>query len=156
MKTSVLLRMSFLLAILCSCSIERQLAGKFARAEDLYTEQWVGHSQAEVIAEFGAPDREVSDGADGIILVYETITTNSSFSEDLVQIGPTKSGSVSTSYDKRYVHFYIGPDKLCYKVKSNKAIYTGKHHPAEIARAVIVGSTIVTGLGVFMGLLSVL
>lgn len=76
-------------------------AVKYISMEPSYNEQWNGRSHADIVAEFGAPDRVESDGLDGSILVYETYTT------------------VSDVVEKEYTHYFIGSDSRCYAVKSN-------------------------------------
>lgn len=82
------------LVALSSCSS----AIKYISLESSFNELWAGRSHADVVNEYGAPDRVESDGLDGCILIYET------FKEDL---------------SKDYTHFYIGGDSRCYMVKSN-------------------------------------
>jgi hypothetical protein len=82
--------------------------------EPSYNEQWNGRSHADIVAEFGAPDRVESDGLDGSILVYETITTVSEIKEKYTGV---YNETVTT--DKEYTHYFIGSDDRCYAVKSN-------------------------------------
>ena len=100
----------FLILALASCAP----AVKYISMEPSYNEQWTGRSHADIVAEFGAPDRVESDGLDGSILVYETITTTSEIKE---KYSGVYNETVTT--DKEYTHYFIGSDDRCYAVKSN-------------------------------------
>lgn len=89
-------------------------AVKYISMEQSYNEQWTGRSHSDIVATFGAPDRVESDGLDGSILVYETITTVSEVRET-----STRSYKEEVKMDKEFVHYFIGSDNRCYAVKSN-------------------------------------
>ncbi len=93
-----------------SCST----AVKYISLEQSYNDQWVGRSHADIVTTYGAPDRVESDGLDGSILVYETITTTSEIKE---KYSGVYNETVTT--DKEYTHYFIGSDDRCYAVKSN-------------------------------------
>ena len=164
MDTNRFFRMSFLAAavlVAASCASTKsftsssgRVRNRYISAETQYNEEWRGRSHADIVLAFGAPDREVSDGADGYILVYEKITQDVRVSEDLIQVGSSRSYSTSTSYDKSYIHFYIGGDRLCYNVKTNKKVWTGKNNPAKILNKVVCGSFIAGCVAWIIGLLS--
>ena len=82
--------------------------------------QWIDRSHAEIIREFGAPTRELSDGADGKILVYERFETTSHTSEFM--------GSYSTTVENNriYKEFYLGADDYCYDVRTNEQRRDGR------------------------------
>ena len=161
MDTNSFLRMSFLFAAAlaaASCASTKTLPSSSGRVrnryesvETKYNEEWRGRSHSEIISAFGAPDREVSDGADGYILIYETVTQNVRVDEDLIQIGSSRSFSTSTTYNKSYVHFYIGADRFCYNVRTNKKAWTGKHDPWDTVRKVVTWSTVATAAGIIIG-----
>ena len=96
---------------LSSCST----AVKYISLEQSYNDQWAGRSHADIVAEFGAPDRVESDGLNGSILVYETITTVSEVREKYSGVYNRTEKS-----EKEFTHFFIGEDSRCYTVKSNK------------------------------------
>lgn len=96
---------------LSSCST----AVKYISMEQSYNDQWAGRSHADIVAEFGAPDRVESDGLNGLILVYETITTVSEVREKYSGVYNRTEKS-----EKEFTHFFIGEDSRCYTVKSNK------------------------------------
>ena len=164
MDTNRFFRMSFLAAavlVAASCASTKsftsssgRVRNKYVSAEAQYNEEWRGRSHAEIVLAFGAPDREVSDGSNGCILVYEKVTQDTRVSEDYVQFGSAKSYTTSTSYDKSYTHFYIGEDGLCYNVKTNKKVWTGKNNPAKILNKVVCGSFIAGCVAWIIGLLS--
>lgn len=108
MKRALILLMAVSIFASCSSAI------KYVSMEPSYNEQWTGRSHADIVAEFGAPDRVESDGLDGSILVYETITTTSEIKEKYTGV---YNETVTT--DKEYTHYFIGSDDRCYAVKSN-------------------------------------
>ena len=83
-------------------------------------DEWVGRSHAEIVREFGAPTREVSDGADGQILVYEIFYTTHSTDEFM--------GDFTTTVEEHrdYKEFYLDPDGTCYHVRSNEIVPQGR------------------------------
>ena len=103
---------------LFSCGSSRQINPALS-AEEEYNQAWTGRSHAEIVQAFGAPDRVESDGRDGRILVYETVTTTTRSDVDthFGMFDPDVTTTMST--DKRYTHFFLGPDGLCYLVRSN-------------------------------------
>ena len=81
-------------------------------------EEWIGRTHAEIVRTFGAPSRECSDGADGYILIYESFRTDYDTWMD---------GSINSSREQRlYKEFYIGPDRVCYDVRSNDLRLDGR------------------------------
>jgi len=102
---------------LSSCSIIRQYP-----AEQEYSKIWKGRSHAEIVTEFGAPDRVESDGNGGKILVYEEFSTTSTTDVDthFGRFDPDYTTKVQTN--KSYTHFFIGPDNICYHIKSNRMV----------------------------------
>jgi hypothetical protein len=82
--------------------------------------EWVGRSHADIVRNFGAPTREVSDGADGVILVYESFYTT----HETDHLGSTIT---TTSEEHRnYKEFSIGTDEICYEVRTNEKMADGK------------------------------
>jgi len=93
----------FLLATLLSavsCSSPR-----YVSSQPYMQDEWTGRTHAEIIQEFGAPDRELSDGADGLILVYESFSSNVS------------GHTIYTS--REFIEFYLDADGSCYDVRTN-------------------------------------
>lgn len=98
-----------------SCSLLR-----YRSLEEEYNKVWTGRSYAEIVEEFGAPDRIVPDGKDGSIAVYEKFTTTTLTDVDthFGYFDPDYTTTVSS--DKIYKQFFIGSDDICYRVKSNE------------------------------------
>ena len=84
-----------------SCSTTR-----YVSSEPSLKAEWVGRSHADIVRNFGAPTREVSDGADGVILVYESFYTT----HETDHLGSTIT---TTSEEHRnYKEFSIGTDEI--------------------------------------------
>ena len=64
MKHSGILGLLTALATLSSCA-----TAKYVSVEDDMNNEWVGRRHSEIVREFGAPDRETSDGKNGTIKV---------------------------------------------------------------------------------------
>lgn len=109
MKKALIMLIAVVALSSCSAAI------KYVSLEPLYNEQWTGRSHADIVAEYGAPDRIESDGLDGSILVYETITTVAEVKE---KYSGVYNETVTT--DKEFTHFFIGSDNRCYMVKTNQ------------------------------------
>ena len=114
MKRSFFILMLTLLSA-ASCSIPR-----FVPIESSLQEQWPGRTHAEIIREFGAPNREISDGADGMVLVYERTTTTSSTHEFMERYTTT------TEENRVFKEFYIDARGICYNVRSNESVREDK------------------------------
>jgi hypothetical protein len=86
-----------------SCSLLR-----YRSLEEEYNKVWTGRSYAEIVEEFGAPDRIVPDGKDGNIAVYEKFTTTTLTDVDthFGYFDPDYTTTVSS--DKIYKQFFIG------------------------------------------------
>lgn len=108
MKRIFIMLVSLLVLSSCATSV------KYISMEQIYTEQWTGRSHSDIVSAFGAPDRVESDGLDGLILVYEKVTTVSEIKE---KYSGVYNETVTT--DKEYTHYFIGSDNRCYAVKSN-------------------------------------
>lgn len=119
---------------ICSCSMTEMVS-----IEPAANAMWVGKSHADIIKAYGAPDREVSDGQKGVILVYENTTTT----VNTYQTGPSYYGlygfyyhvmdpfpnDVITEAETKtdYAHFYIDSHEKCYKVETNLEKEVPKH-----------------------------
>lgn len=97
-----------------------------------YTTEFVGKSHNHIVATLGAPDRQVSDGAGGTILIYEKTTMTSASTSNSVAAaynvnyfsktytpGTKTSTSTSTTEYTSYIHLFISKDGECYAVKTN-------------------------------------
>ena len=110
---------------LSSCSVFNQsnVVAASQSLGGLNTSMWTGKSRNAIMVRFGVPDREVSDGADGVILVYEDIETviKTTTSEN------THFGMFDTDYEtkgkttttRRFAEFFINAENHCYNVRSN-------------------------------------
>ena len=102
---------------LSSCSILRS----GLQAPD--TSYWYGKSRNAIMMSFGVPDREASDGAGGVVLVYEDISTvtskNGKKEKDYVTDEPVYKSSESTYQVRRFVEFFLDVDGSCYNVRTN-------------------------------------
>lgn len=119
MKRFLLFALTALSALLLSACATVNLVS----VEPEFNDMWVGHEHAELIKAYGAPDREVSDGEGGVILVYERTTVSTSTQSDSpffyhYPFGPTFRTTTRT--DRDYVHFYVNASGLCYQVKTNQ------------------------------------
>ncbi|MBO4757517.1 MAG: hypothetical protein J5577_03590 [Bacteroidales bacterium] len=97
-----------------SCTVPRYIS-----AEQVYNDEWVGQEYANIVQTFGAPDREVSDGRDGSIVVYQDAITE--FIEDPYYLGPT-----IIRQGKDYTQFFIDENDVCYKVMTDRVIQDGR------------------------------
>jgi hypothetical protein len=81
--------------------------------------EWTGRTHADIVRHFGAPTREVSDGADGLILVYEEVTT--------VHETSTSGSTITTETkeNRKFKEFSLGADGKCYGVRTNEKIADG-------------------------------
>ena len=112
---------ALLLISLSSCST-------YVSIEPQANKEWQGKTHAEIIESYGAPDREVSDGAGGKILVYEN-----TYTEIRTDMSPMWGGVYGFYYDVMgprdlnttsethvdYAHFYVDSKGICYKVATN-------------------------------------
>lgn len=88
---------------------------------------------ADIVRNFGAPSREVSDGAEGGILVYEDVYTT---------LETDQSGSTLTTTKKdhrNFKEFSLGPDDICYNVWTNEKMADGKQFSPETTLLSAIG-----------------
>ena len=109
------------LLALSSCA-----TAKYVSIENDMNNEWVGKRHYDIVTEFGAPDRETSDGKNGTILVYETITRSYRTDED-THFGYFDPDYTTTiSENRSYIHFFIEGNGICYLVKTNHLKREGK------------------------------
>jgi len=102
----------------------------YVSLEPLANKEWQGKTHAQIIQSYGAPDRETSDGQGGIILVYESETTE--IHTDVTPSGfggfygfyydfysPGRDVRTTTETKVEYAHFYLDAKGICYKVATN-------------------------------------
>lgn len=130
-KFNLLVMLLVLATTLTSC---------FSTKEGLHTEQFtvndfpqfrkmcIGQTHNQIVTKLGAPQRTLSDGAGGSILVYENTTTttvsNSIKTAYNVNIftgtytpGMNTTSQQTTSTD--YVQYFVNSESICYDVKTN-------------------------------------
>lgn len=96
----ILLIMVILSAVSCTTT-------KYISREPSMKAEWIGRSHADIVRSFGAPSREVSDGAEGVILVYENVYTT-------LETDQSGSTLTTTKRDHRnFKEFSLGPDNIC-------------------------------------------
>jgi len=119
---------------LTGCSSYNNLSRTYVSGNDYYTSTYRGHTHGQIVKEYGAPDREVSDGEDGYILVYETYHTSSHVDS---------MGYVDHSVRKSYIQFFMDRNGVCYNVKTNKL---APGQAEEAFAAVAIGTGVISGL----------
>lgn len=119
---------------LAGCSSYNNLSRTYVSGTEYYNSTYRGCTHGQIVKEYGAPDREVSDGEDGYILVYETYHTSSHIDD---------MGFVNHSVRKSYIQFFMDRNGVCYNVKTNKM------SPSEAKgafAAVAISSGVISGL----------
>ena len=132
--------LAFILTALCSilmlssCYATRQVP---VQAE--YDSLYVGRTRADIIREFGIPDRQATYEDVGEILAYEKYSTvsskevtsktasNTETSPSLLSKGTETKTKVetevsnknTTSTQREYANFYFDDNKVCYQVRTN-------------------------------------
>lgn len=81
--------------------------------EEEYKKEYVGKSHNQIVTTLGAPDKQFSDGAEGIIIIYEKSVFESNINTY------EGSGSATTIESKGYMQFFINKSGICYDVKTN-------------------------------------
>jgi len=152
----ILFLLSAMTLAVCACTTTH-----YVPAEEDIENIWKGKTYSEIVQMNGAPDRESSDGENGLILVYENVRTMAdSYANNFgggYWYGPWGHNSTSISTEVRnevdYIQFYIGADKVCYKVRSNlmKADGTEPDRNGTIAAAVGGGVAALLVAGIIIG-----
>ena len=65
----------FLILLLVALAAVSCTTPRYVSRQPSMEVEWIGRTHADIVRAFGAPSREVSDGADGVILVYEEMYT---------------------------------------------------------------------------------
>ena len=80
----------------------------------------IGHSHKSILSTMGGPNRQITDGAGGTILIYEETTSDSiATAYDVNYFTGTYTPGFRTTSHTEYVHVYINPQGKCYDVKTN-------------------------------------
>lgn len=93
---------------------------RYVPSEPRLNAEWVGRSHADIVRNFGAPSREVSDGADGIILVYEEMYSTLETEEFMSKLTTTSKNH------RNFKEFALDADGNCVHVRSNEEMVDGK------------------------------
>ena len=93
-----------------------------------YENTFVGATYNDIVRSLGAPQRTMSDGANGSILIYESNLTQSSTDSKAVAYNynsfngtytpGVRSSTTSQTYTS-YLNLYINSNSRCYAVKTN-------------------------------------
>ena len=128
----ILLAVGLLSAV--SCSVPR-----YVSVEPDLQDEWIFRSHAEIVRSFGAPSREVSDGAEGRSLVYEDFDTTHETDEFMGDYTTT-----SQEY-RNFKEFYLNKDGICYDVRTNETIQSGRRIDwlETIFASLLIGTTAV-------------
>ena len=105
------------LAAMTSCGSARRYE-QLPTVEEEMTLRWAGKEYSDIVQSYGAPDRIVTDGKDGSILVYETFSTVMETEKSLV----FEDYTTTVKKDKKYTHFFLDPEGFCYLVKTNRLV----------------------------------
>jgi hypothetical protein len=99
-----------ILSFFTSCTVYNY---KTISKEKEYQEMYIGKTHNQIVTTLGAPDKQFSDGAEGVIIIYE----NSVFNSDINTY--KGSGSATTKEYKDHIQFFINKSGICYDVKTN-------------------------------------
>ncbi|MBO4924197.1 MAG: hypothetical protein J5382_08755 [Bacteroidales bacterium] len=129
---NILLLLAALAAGAVSCTVPR-----YVSAEPAFNDEWVGRSYSEIVQTFGAPDREVSDGQGGSIVVYEGGITE--------YLGSYYPGPTIIRRGENYMQYFVDEDGTCYKVLTDRVIQDGRRFylMGTISLATFVASLLV-------------
>lgn len=146
-KTIAYILSAVLLLTGCS-SYKSLLDGSNTSGTEYYNSTYRGQTHSKIVMDFGAPDREVSDGADGIILVYEDISTSSHV---------LSTGYVDQDVNVSYIQFFIDNQGVCYNVKTNRLSPSQEESIRKgflAGYGIIGGTTIITSLAILIAMLA--
>lgn len=156
MKRNCALRVlvfGLLTTLLSSCATLKRWVSvpTYAPVEEELNAKWQGSSYADIVKEYGAPNRSVNDGLGGTIYVYEDIQTE--------YTTVSSSGVVNGSIDSKtkmvtirnFTEFYVDGNDCCYSVRSNRLEENGTRiSPIHVGLFGILGYIVVGSLvGIF-------
>lgn len=95
-----------------SCTVPR-----YVSAEPAFNDEWTGRTYEDIVQTFGAPEKEVSDGRGGSIIVYQDAITD--YIDDYI-------GPVIIRRGENYMQFFVDEDDVCYKVLTDKIMQDGR------------------------------
>lgn len=127
-----------------------------------FREQSIGLTHNQIVTKLGAPQRELSDGGGGKILIYENTTTktvsntlasayNVNYITKTYTPGAQTTSTVSTNTE--YLQYFVNADGICYEVKTNIPMtHTEESEPYEyVEKKIRWGKSIAVGAGSFVG-----
>lgn len=147
MKTIAYILSAVLLFTGCS-TYKAILDGSNTSGTEYYNSTYRGQTHSQIVREFGAPDREVSDGADGYILVYETVSTSSRVDS---------MGYVDHDVNVSYLQFFIDGSGTCYNVRTNRLAPSQEQSLIKAFTAgygIITGATILGSLAILIAMIA--
>ena len=154
----------FTACLFTSCTVSRTY--EVSKISE-YTNLFVGKSHNQIVTSLGAPDRQVTDGANGTILIYEQTTISSNSVQTAYNVNYYTNtytpGVYTNTYAKTsYLHLYISPNGICYKVNTNHKKYVTEVDEEATAKnkktAKIMGITYgsILGAALLMSLIIIL
>jgi len=136
--------------VLAAVSLSSCAPAGYISKEAEFNNAWVGRTHQEIVATYGAPTREVTDGKGGNILVYEEFSTSvygPSYPYHHYPWGGWYGHDVYTRTNRDYADFFINEEGVCYLVRSNIALPGGEYDRAgRTAVAVVAGVAVVCSL----------
>ena len=124
------------------CSVMR--IGNFTSGTEYYNNAYRGSTHNQIVRDFGAPDRDVSDGAGGYILVYEKFSSSSRVDS---------FGNVDYDVDKSYIQFFMNDQGICYEVRTN---WLAPETQKAIVNTAVISYGAISGLSLLVFLIMVL
>ena len=129
----------FTLVVLCitSCTTTYHVS-----MQPEYSKALVGHNHQYIVSTMGAPNRQITDGAGGTILIYEETRSQSMAVPPYINYSTiTYPPGVITTSRTDYIYVYINSQGKCYNVKTNLTKLESEPDPTGTALA-IGGSTL--------------
>lgn len=103
------------IGVICTLILSSCAVYNYTQMEPDFQTLYVGQSYGDIISSKGAPNREMSDGNGGKVLIYERYYSDS-YTNYYQNIN---FSTTSTVQNREYLEIYINSDGLCYNVKSN-------------------------------------
>jgi len=120
-------RLTLLLATVATLFSVSSCFVTYESLEPYANKAWQGKTHAQIVQTYGAPTREVSDGQGGTILCYEQSRAVVNTTTDNIPYGGiygfyyhmSANTRTETTIETDYANFFVGKDKICYKVETN-------------------------------------
>lgn len=124
----------FLILLLVALAAVSCTTPRYVSRQPSMEVEWIGRTHADIVRAFGAPSREVSDGADGLILVYEEMFTT--YETDRWGSTMTTTGLEHRNFSE----FFLTADGICYDVRTNTLMQSGRRFDYFSTFGIILGS----------------